>query len=588
MPDLIAQGPEPHHRWRRKLPVDSVCLLGREAGHWSTPWDEHISRRHANLRLRNGKLEVEAIPEATNPIYVRGRTKKSFSIGAGEHFVIGATTFTLVNEQVTLNAQERQPIDEQTFKPGHLRRLRFRDAQGKIDALSRLSEIVSGAADDQELFVRLVNMLLAGAPSATAAAIVSCQNPQAEDPHTEVLQWDRRLLSGQDFSPSKRLICRAVASGESVVHVWSGDGQASGGAFTETENADWAFCTPIAGVACRGWALYVTGRFVEHEEVQEGVEALRDDMKFAEVAAATLSNLCQQRLLERKEASLRSFFSPLVLDTLAGRDPDEALAPREAEVSVLFCDLRGFSRASEQGAADLFGLLNRVSGALGVMTRHILAEGGVVGDFHGDAAMGFWGWPLSQPDAAERACRAALGIRADFAAAAEGGDAALADFRVGIGVATGRAVAGKIGTIDQVKVTVFGPVVNLASRLEGMTKVLRAPILVDEATAAIVRQSELEARLRRVARVRPAGMEVNLEVNELLPAAAEYSLLADEDIAAYEAALDALLSRNWDKAFQLLHNVPAEDRVKDFLTVFIAQHNRVPPPDWDGVIPLGK
>ena len=69
-------------------------------------------------------------------------------------------------------------------------------------------------------------------------------------------------------------------------------------------------------------------------------------------------------------------------------------------MTVLFCDLRGFSRESERSADDLFGLLERVSRALGVMTHHILEEGGVIGDFHGDAAMGFWGWPIAQADAA--------------------------------------------------------------------------------------------------------------------------------------------------------------------------------------------
>ena len=62
--------------------------------------------------------------------------------------------------------------------------------------------------------------------------------------------------------------------------------------------------------------------------------------------------------------------------------------------------------------------------------------------------------------------------------------------------------------------------------------------------------------------------------------------MTDESIAAYEAALDALLARDWVEAFQRLHEVPAEDRVKDFLTVFIAQHNRTAPDDWDGVIPI--
>ena len=90
---------------------------------------------------------------------------------------------------------------------------------------------------------------------------------------------------------------------------------------------------------------------------------------------------------------------------------------------------------------------------------YILAEGGVIGDFHGDAAMGFWGWPLPQPDTAQRACRAALGVRAAFADASNcqspNSVTTISDFRVGIGIASGRAVAGKIGSQHQVKVTVF-------------------------------------------------------------------------------------------------------------------------------------
>ena len=238
----------------------------------------------------------------------------------------------------------------------------------------------------------------------------------------------------------------------------------------------------------------------------------------------------------------------------------------------------------------MLGLLHRVSDALGVMTRQILAHGGVVGDFHGDAAMGFWGWPLAQDDTAARACRAALAIRREFADAAHDPQHPLSDFRMGIGIASGRAVAGKIGTIDQVKVTVFGPVVNLASRLETMTKALRAPILLDDATAAYVREHVpgTDARVRRVANVRPYGMETPLEVSELLPPSAECSDLSDDAITRYEEALRALADRDWEQAFARLHQVPATDRVKDFLTVFIAQNNRTAPTDWDGTVPLGR
>jgi adenylate cyclase len=112
--------------------------------------------------------------------------------------------------------------------------------------------------------------------------------------------------------------------------------------------------------------------------------------------------------------------------------------------------------------------------------------------------------------------------------------------------------------------------------------------LLDEATARLARQqvSPQVARLRRVAKVKPYGLESALTVTELLPPLVEYPGLNDEHIACYESALDAFLAGRWSEAYDLLHRIPPEDRVKDFLTVFIAQHNRVAPPGWDGVIAL--
>lgn len=129
---------------------------------------------------------------------------------------------------------------------------------------------------------------------------------------------------------------------------------------------------------------------------------------------------------------------------------------------------------------------------------------------------------------------------------------------------------------------------NLASRLEGMTKQLQTSILVDEPTAEWVRANVAPSvlRVRRVARVLPYGMHTPLVVSELLPPVGPGSFLADDHIAAYESALDHFLEGNWHEAFRFLHQVPAEDQVKDFLTVFIAQHRRVAPPDWEGVIEL--
>jgi adenylate cyclase len=224
------------------------------------------------------------------------------------------------------------------------------------------------------------------------------------------------------------------------------------------------------------------------------------------------------------------------------------------------------------------------------MTQQILDLGGVVSDFQGDAAMGFWGWPLEQPDAVQRACKAALAIRAHFEANARHAENPLSGFRVGIGIATGPAVAGKIGTIDQAKVGVFGPTVNLASRLENLTKIVHAPIVLDDATAQLARQQfePTAARVRRLAVVRPYGLETALAISELLPPLSDFPQMKDEDIRHYEEALDAFAGSRWPEAYERLHRVTPDDLAKDFLTIFIAQHNRVPPTGWDGVIPLAS
>jgi len=558
-------------------------VLGRTAEPWAVPWDHQISRRHVRVRWTGSQLEVARLPDSRNPLFFRGHEEERFRLSPGEHFVVGETSFTLVDQRATVSVDVPEPVQQQSFSTQYLKDVRFRNPDHRLEVLSRLPEVISGSTDDAELFVRLVTMLLAGVPRADAAAVVAIACEASDAGSVDVLHWDQRLVARGDFQPSQGLILEAVSHQQSVLHVWRGVPGRGQKQFTESENFDWAICTPVEGRTSDGWALYVTGRFdFDRGSPHPSADPtdLREDVKFTELVAAMLGALRQMRLLERQQATLSQFFSPVVLKSLAEEDPDRVLAPREAEVSVLFCDLRGFSRETERSADDLMGLLERVSRALGIATEHIRERGGVVGDFHGDAAMGFWGWPLKTRDAVLQSCHAALAIRRDFQATA--------GFRVGIGLATGRAVAGKIGTVDQVKVTVIGPVVNLAARLEGMTKVLRTAVLLDEATAAAVRRQvpRKAARVRRLARVRPFGLDTPLEISELLPPVSEMPELSEEHLGYYESALDAFLAGQWSAALELLHQLPPADQVKDFLTVYIAQNNRTPPPGWDGVIQL--
>jgi len=604
MADLIAQGNEPQQRWRRRLPEGRPVILGR-TGTWAVGWDLHISRRHVRLLFEGGRLRVSRLPEARNPVYYIGQQRDQFVLEPGERFVIGQTTFTLADQQVDLTVEPPQPAREHSFSPQYLKSVRFRHPDRRLEVLSRLPEVISGAQGDQELFVRLVSMLLAGLPRACAAALVAVEEEAAQPTaahdagHTgptaqaaqvavRLLHWDQRLLLPDRFQPSRRLIIEAVRRQQTVVHLWQ-TGQLersrpeSSSYFTASENFDWAFCTPVLGRSCCGWALYVAGRF--SQEGSAGSEAtdptdLREDVKFSELVAAMLAALREMRLLEHRHAALSQFFSPVVLETLAQEDPEEVLAPRQTHLTVMFCDLRGFSRESERQQHDLLRLLERVSRALGVVTHQIRAQGGVVGDFHGDAAMGFWGWPLEQEDSVARACRAALAIRRELEA--------LGDFRAGVGIASGPAVAGKIGTVDQVKVSAFGPVVNLAARLEGITRLCGASILLDQKTAELARRQLPPGlvRLRRVAVIQPYGMQRAEAVSELLPPSTQDRRLSDQQLARYETALEAFVSGDWPAADSLLESLRKHDPVAEFLARWVQRLQNTEPTGFDGVIRL--
>jgi len=162
-----------------------------------------------------------------------------------------------------------------------------------------------------------------------------------------------------------------------------------------------------------------------------------------------------------------------------------ALGGEEREVTVLFCDLRGFTPLSEGlSPPELVALLNRY---LDRMSAAIEAQGGVIDKYIGDEIMALFGAPVAAPDSADRAVRAALAMREALAAlnrelAAEGRP----PLAFGVGVNTARVVAGNIGSHRRLNYSVIGDGVNLAARLQTLTRraEFSADILVSESTRA--------------------------------------------------------------------------------------------------------
>ena len=584
MADLVVCGSEPMQRWRRPIPPGDVIRIGRAPrSGWAVPWDALISREHAELQMISGQLRVRRLDASRNPIYFQEAESTDFLIASGEQFRIGRTVFQFVC--VDLESDSKSPASERSFHPDELRKVAFQNADQRLEVLAKLPKAIAQTATDEDLASRVASLLLEAIPTAEAAAVVAFDEFSNAEAQPSMIRWDNRNDGIGRFTPSRRLMVMALQTGQGIRHIWA-DRDESNPAFTVSGSLDWAFCMPFRGEASRGWCLYVSGQKDNLAGTSIGDDQLIGDLRFAELISEFIGSIRHVRLLSKQQAGLSQFFSPTVLEALRQSDFEQQLEPQENDITVLFCDVRGFSKKSEQAQHGLRELLDRVSDALGVMTCGIIKYDGVIADFQGDAALGFWGWPAPHEDDRLSACRAALHIHQEFQRALHDSRHTLAGFQVGIGVAHGRAIAGKIGTKEQIKVGAFGPTVNLGARLEGLTKSLGASILIDEATAEFVRQElpPAEGRLRRVGRFRPAGMTTELMLSQLLPPADLQPSVTDEDIKNYETAWDLFAAGIWREALDQLNRLPAQDTVKDYLVLYITQHNCKPPPNWNGVI----
>lgn len=594
MVDLVACGPQPTQQWRQTLRVGETMRLGRaprDTGGWAVPWDYLISREHADVQWNGDELLVRCLPTARNPVYYRERPTAEFAVSVGEEFRIGTTRFRLETTAAEPRTDDEEPsgIEERSFSARELRQVVFGNAGGRMEVLCQLPRLISRSRTDEEFAGHLTDLLLAAIPRSDAVAVIAGDDPD-ESAHgaPSLLRWNSRQTDLSGFRPSQGLVQAAVTRGESVVHIWS-DLPDEEPVYTVSANFEWAYCTPIPGRGGRVWCLYVSG---QRDPAQAGgvlsADDLKGDVRFTQLLAQFIGAIRKVRRLENQQAGMAQFFSPAVMESLTDSRADVILTPRESEITVLLCDLRGFSRAAERARQDLRALLDRVSAALGVMTRSILRYDGVVADFQGDAAVGFWGWPLRSPDGPLLAARAALLIQSEFQQAEQQSGSHLHDFRIGIGIAHGQAVAGKVGTDQQSKIGAFGPVVELGGRLESLTKTLRAPILLDEVTTEFLRQHlpPAEGRVRRLGRLRPAGGNEVLSPGELLPAEGRGSSLTDDDLRRFEQAVSAVGDGRWDEALRHLESLPATDRTKDFLMISIALNDYHPPTGWDGVVDL--
>lgn len=577
---LIAQGPRPGEKIEWQIAGTRRMRLGRSAENdCAVPWDSTISRMHAEFQQFDDRFKIRCFPSVINQIRYGDQFHSELILPVGDVFQIGETRFQYI-ERTSQNGV-LQILDDLDTESGILTEASLRVTDFRIETVSKAVPRLWLSKDEGNLAQQASLLLKEVMAHADVVAVLQTDGPRKWG----VTHWEQPVPGFRRVSIVRSLVRDALKTGETAIEVEkSRKGE-------PLANGRWAFCTPVKTEGDHQWCLYICGRFGEESPSQAylATEDLQEDLNLVELLAHMLSAIRRVRRLENRFSGIEQFFSPAIIKVVSEENARHTLEPTETETAVLFCDLRRFSQMTEQAGQNLHQFLDHLKNALGVMTQSIIHQHGVIADFQGDSALGFWGWPLPLSKGSLPACKAALRIQQMFKISNSTPLNELSGFEVGIGITRGNAIAGKIGTREQAKVGVFGPVVNLAARLESMTKQIGVPILIDEPTAMDIRNllPESEGRCRHIGLFRPAGFESPFSVYELLPSEGK-STISNQNIQDFEAAVSAFIEGDWDSALELLGHLPPKDRAKDFLLLQIATHNYQAPDNWDGVISLKK
>ncbi len=312
----------------------------------------------------------------------------------------------------------------------------------------------------------------------------------------------------------------------------------------------------------------------------------------APAVAYVVRYLVEERARRRIQLAFSHYLSPQVVDRLASGSSALQLGGERRDVTVMFADLSGFTALSGQLPPE--ALTRLTNQYLGYIVEQVEATGGYVDKFIGDAVMAIWGAPAADPGHAVHAVRAALAaagrIRDEGAAAAARGDRG---FSVKIGLNSGPAVVGNVGTERRYNYTAVGETVNVAARLEGVPGLYGCAIMVGPATAI---SAAADVLLRELDVIQVKGREAPLTVWEPIGPLAGATAEQHDRARRYAEALALYRTRRFADAASLWEALAKDEaasgragadtpvnppaRMAERARGFMAQP---PPASWTGV-----
>ena len=348
------------------------------------------------------------------------------------------------------------------------------------------------------------------------------------------------------------------------------------------------FAILVSGGITRPVRLLLEGtREVEAGHLERSIEVITHD-EIGQLSAAFNRMVEQLRHKERIRETFGRYIDPRVVEGLINQPKLAAAEGQRRVMTVMFCDMKGFTALSEGMTPQ--GLVKVMNRYLSTMSEPIRRHGGVIDKYIGDAIMAYWGPPfIEEPDESQFACLAAIEMIKRIAPLRKevtellGVRVIPTECDVRIGLATGEALIGSIGSDVMMNYTVMGDTVNLAARLEAANKLYGSRSLIAEATVA---KTDETIQFREIDRLMVAGQTQPQAVFELLGRKDELTPKQDLLRTRYADAFAAYRAQRWDQARAAFHAVleavPTDGPSQALLSRIDHLQEHPPGADWDG------
>ena len=348
------------------------------------------------------------------------------------------------------------------------------------------------------------------------------------------------------------------------------------------------FAILVSGGITRPVRLLLEGtREVEAGHLDRSIEVITRD-EIGQLSAAFNRMIEQLRHKERIRETFGRYIDPRVVEGLINQPKLAAAEGQRRVMTIMFCDMKGFTTLSEGMTPQ--GLVKVMNRYLSTMSEPIRRHGGVIDKYIGDAIMAYWGPPfVEETDEGQFACLAASEMIKRIAPLREevtellGVRVIPTECDVRIGVATGEALVGSIGSEIMMNYTVMGDTVNLAARLEAANKLYGSRSLIAAATVA---KTDDTIQFREIDRLMVAGQTQPQAVFELLGRKDELTPKQDLLRTRYADGLLAYRAQRWEQAraaFRaVLEAVPTDGPSSTLLSRIDHLQEHPPGADWDG------